>query len=215
MKNFVVIGLGRFGTAVARELCQLGNQVLAVDSDRELVQNIADDVTHAVVGDARDPDVLRSLGIKDYDCAVVAIGSDVGSSALVTMRLKEAGLSQVVCKAQSHVHKRLLEKIGADRVVFPEHEMGIKVAQGMDRSNVLNFIELSEDYGIVETDLPSGWADKTIRELDIRAKFRVNVIAVRRGETINVSPGAEYLLAHGDKLIVLGEDENISKLCKR
>jgi len=212
MKNFVVFGLGRFGAAVARELCDLGNQVLAVDIDRDLVQDLADHVTHAVVGDGRDPDVLRALGIKEYDCAVVAVGSDVGSSALITMRLKEAGVPKVVCKAQSHVHKRLLEKIGADRVIFPEHEMGVKVAQGLDRSNVLNFIELSPDYGIVEIDLPGGWAGKTIKALDVRAKFKVNVIAVRRGQDLIVSPGADCVLNREDSLIVLGEDRHISVL---
>lgn len=215
MKNFVVFGLGRFGAAVARELCDLGNQVLAVDTDRDLVQDLADHVTHAVVGDGRDPEVLRALGVKEYDCAVVAVGSDVGSSALITMRLKEAGVPKVVCKAQSHVHKRLLEKIGADRVIFPEHEMGVKVAQGLDRSNVLNFIELSPDYGIVEIDLPSGWAGKTIRELDVRAKFKVNVIAVRRGQELIVSPGADCVLAREDSLIVLGEDRHISALARK
>ncbi len=215
MKNFIVIGLGRFGTAVARELCKVGHQVLAVDSSRERVQDVADTVTHAVVGDGRDPEVLRSLGVKDYDCAVVAVGSDVGSSALITLRLKEEGVPQVVCKAQSHVHQRLLEKLGADRVVFPEHEMGIKVAQGLAHSNVLNFIELSPEYGIVEIDLPRGWAAHTIRNLDVRAKYSVNVIAVRRGEDINVSPGAECILAEGDKLIVLGRDADITALCRR
>lgn len=215
MKNFIVIGLGRFGSAVAQELCELGNQVLAMDQDRDLVQSIADQVTHAVVGDGRDPEVLRSLGVKDYDCAVVAIAGDVGSSALVTMRLKEAGVSKVICKAQSHVHKRLLEKIGADRVVFPEYEMGITVAQGLAHSNIINFIELSPEYGIVEVDLPGGWAGQTIRELDIRAKFKVNVIAVRQGQEINVAPGADCVLNHGDRLLVLGEDRNISALCRK
>lgn len=213
MKNFVVIGLGRFGSAIARELCELGHQVLAMDTNRELVQNIADDVTHAVVGDGRDPSVLEALGVKDYDCAVVAIGSDVGSSALITMRLKELAVPQVVCKAQSHVHQRLLEKVGADRVVFPEHEMGIKVAQGLARSNIINFIELSPEYGIVEIDLPNGWAGKTIRDLDVRAKYEVNVIAVRRGQDINVAPGAQCVLFAGDKLMVIGRDANISALC--
>lgn len=213
MKNFAVIGLGRFGTAVARELCELGHQVLAIDADRELVQNVADQVTHAVCADARDPAVLRSLGAADCDCAVVAVGNDIGSSALITLRLKEAGVPKVVCKAQSHVHQRLLEKLGADRVIFPEHEMGVKVAQGLARSNVLNFIELSPDYGIVEVDLPNGWERRTIRELDVRAKYGVNVIAVRRGDDVNVAPGAGCVLTHGDKLIVLGEDARISALC--
>ena len=214
MKNFIVIGLGRFGSAVARELCRQGHQVLALDIDRTLVQEIADEVTSAVVGDGRDPAVLRSLGVKDYDCAVVAVGSDVGTSALITMQLKEEGVPQVICKTQSHIHQRLLEKSGADRVVFPEYEMGVKVAQGLAHSNIVNFIELSPEYGIVEVDLPNGWAGKTIRSLDVRAKYKVNVIAVHRGQDINVAPGADYVLTHGDKLYVLGASENIAKLCE-
>lgn len=212
MKNFMVIGLGRFGTAVARELCELGHDVLAVDMDRDLVQDISDEVTHAVVGDARDPEVLEALGVSEYDCAVVAVGSDIGSSALITLRLKEAGVAQVVCKAKSHVHQRLLEKVGADRVVFPEYEMGIKAAQGLARSSILNFIELSPKYAIVEIDLPRGWAGQTIRGLDVRAKYGVNVIAVRRGQDINVSPGAECILLKDDKLMVVGTDAAISAL---
>ena len=214
MKNFIVIGLGRFGGAVARELCRQGLQVLALDTDRTLIQEIADEVTCAVAGDGRDLAVLRSLGVKDYDCAVVAIGSDVGASALITMQLKEEGVPQVICKAKSHVHRRLLEKCGADRVVFPEHEMGVKVAQGLAHSNILNFIELSPEYGIVEVDLPKGWAGKTIRGLDVRARYQVNVIAVHRGQDINVAPGADYILTHGDKLYVLGAGDNIAKLCE-
>ena len=213
MKTFVVVGLGRFGTAVARELCELGNQVLAADTDAARVQSVADEVTHAVVADARDPDVLDSLGVGDYDCAVVAVGNDVGSSALVTLRLKEAGVPKVVCKAQSHVHKRLLEKLGADKVIFPEHEMGIKLAQGLAHSNILNFIELSPEYAIIEIDLPAGWVGKTIRDLNIRAKYGVNVIAVRRGQEICVSPGAEYVMAAEDKPIVLGKEAAISAVC--
>lgn len=215
MKTFVVVGLGRFGTAVARELCELGNQVLAVDTDVARVQSVADEVTHAVVADARDPDVLDSLGVGDYDCAVVAVGNDVGSSALVTLRLKEAGVPKVVCKAQSHVHKRLLEKLGADKVIFPEHEMGIKLAQGLAHSNILNFIELSPEYAIIEIDLPAGWVGKTIRDLNIRAKYGVNVIAVRRGQEICVSPGAEYVMAAEDKPIVLGKEAAISAVCEK
>ena len=159
--------------------------------------------------------MLNALGIGEYDCAVVAVGNDVGSSALITMRLKEAGVPRVVCKAMSHVHQRLLEKVGADHVVFPEHEMGIKVAQGLARSNILNYIELSEDYGIVEVDLPAAWQGKTIRDLDIRAKYALNVIAVRRGQEVNVSPGADYVLFPNDKMMVLGRDEDIAKICDK
>ena len=213
MQNFIVIGLGRFGTAVARELYAVRKDVLAMDVKSENVQSIADYVTHAVTGDGRDPAVLQAIGVQDYDCAVVTVGDDVGSSALITMRLKEAGVPKVICKAQSHVHQRLLEKIGADLVVFPEHEMGIKTAQGLARSNILNFIELSPEFAIVEVDIPSGWARQTLRDLDVRAKYKVNVIAIRRGSVFNVAPGADWVIAEGDKLIVLGRDEDITALC--
>ena len=156
MKSFVIIGLGRFGTAIAGELSALGHEVLAVDVDEERVQQVADHVTHAVTGDGRNIEVLRALGVRNFDCVVVAMGSDVGNSALITLNLKELGVKEVICKAQSHVHSRVLEKIGADRVVFPEYEMGAKLAQGLSSSNVLNFIELSEDYGAFRTPVLAG-----------------------------------------------------------
>lgn len=215
MKTFAVIGLGQFGTAIARELSALGHEVLAVDVDEVKVQRVADKVTHAVVGDARDMNVLKALGVRNFDCAVVAMGSDVGNSALITLNLKELGLKQVVCKAQSHVHQRVLEKIGADRVIFPEHEMGVKLAQGLSSSNVLNFIEFSEDYGIVELAAPKSWEGKTIRELDVRNAFHVNIIAVRKADhpgTLNVAPGANCMLEAGDNVIALGRSEDINRL---
>lgn len=207
-KTYVVIGLGRFGTSVATELCKLGNEVLAIDVDQTNVQNIADQVTHAVTADARDPAVLRALGIRNFDCAVVAVGVDIGTSALITLSLKELGVPKVVCKAQSHVHQRVLEKIGADRVIFPEHETGVKLAQGLTHSSVLNFIELSDDYGIVEVATPKAWQGKTIREVDVRNKYRVNIIAIRDGTTgsISVTHGGDYILRGSDVLIILGED---------
>lgn len=214
MKTFVVIGLGRFGTAVATELCTLGHEVLAVDGREENVQAAADKVTHAVMGDARDPAVLKALGVRNYDCAIVAVGDDVGNSALITLNLKEIGVKEVIAKAQSHVHRKVLEKIGADRVVFPEHEMGVKLAQGLSSSNVLNFIELSEDFGIVETAVPKEWHYETIQNLDVRARYRVNIIAVRRGKdgALNVAPGASYVIEPGDAVVALGRTEDINHL---
>lgn len=215
MKTFVVIGLGRFGTAIARELSALGHEVLAMDIAEDKVQRVADRVTHAVVGDARDMNVLKALGVRNFDCAVVAMGSDVGNSALITLNLKELGLKQVVCKAQSHVHQRVLEKIGADRVIFPEHEMGVKVAQGLSSSSVLNFIEFSEDYGIVELAIPKSWQGKTIRELDVRNAYHVNIIAVRKADspgTLNVAPGANCALEEGDNVVAVGRSEDINRL---
>lgn len=214
MKTFVVIGLGRFGTAVAMELCELGHEVLAIDAAEENVMAVADRVTHAVTGDGRDPSVLRALGVRNYDCAVVAVGDDVGNSALITLNLKEMGVKEVICKAQSHVHRKVLEKIGADRVVFPEHEMGVKLAQGLSSSNVLNFIELSDDFGIVELGAPKSWVGKTIRDLDVRAKCHVNVIAIRKatdGELL-VAPGGDYVVEPKDAVVTLGRNEDINRL---
>ena len=214
MKTFVVIGLGRFGTAVATELCTLGHEVLAVDGREENVQAAADKVTHAVMGDARDPAVLKALGVRNYDCAIVAVGDDVGNSALITLNLKEIGVKEVIAKAQSHVHRKVLEKIGADRVVFPEHEMGAKLAQGLSSSNVLNFIELSDDYGIVELTAPRSWVGHTLKELDVRAKYGVNIIAIRDGASrrLEVAPGADYALRSGDVVVTLGRNEDINRL---
>ena len=214
MKTFVVIGLGRFGSAVATELSSLGHEVLAVDEREDHVQRVAEKVTHAETGDARDPSVLRALGVRNYDCAVVAVGDDIGNSALITLNLKEIGVKRVICKAQSHVHRKVLEKIGADRVVFPEHEMGVKLAQGLSSSNVLNFIELSEDFGIVETAVPKEWHYETIQNLDVRARYRVNIIAVRRGKdgALNVAPGASYVIEPGDAVVALGRTEDINHL---
>jgi len=214
MKTFVVIGLGRFGTAVATELSGLGHEVLAVDLSEELVQGVADRVTHAVAGDARDPAVLKALGVRNYDYAIVAVGEDVGNSALITLNLKELGVPQVICKSKSHVHRRVLEKIGADRVVFPEHEMGVKLAQGLSSSNVLNFIELSDDFSIVETAIPREWHFKTIQELNVRARFKVNIIAMRKGKdgALNVAPGPDYAMEPGDAAVVLGRTEDVNRL---
>ncbi|NCE63337.1 TrkA family potassium uptake protein [Pseudoflavonifractor sp. 524-17] len=213
MKTFVVIGLGRFGTAVATELCELGHEVLAIDTDVEKVQRMASQVTHAAAGDAKDAAVLHALGVGNYECAVVATGGDVGSSALITLNLKEIGVARVICKAQSHIHRKVLEKIGADRVLFPEHELGIKLAQGLSHSNVLNFIELSEDFGIMELAAPRDWLGRTIRDLDIRAKYRVNVIAVRdKDGELNIAPGGDYIVVQGDELVCLGSNEHLNQL---
>lgn len=216
MKTFLVIGLGRFGTAVGMELCALGNEVLAMDVEEELVQAIAPHVTHAVTADARDPEVLRALAARNFDCAVVAVGNDIGSSALITLNLKEIGVEKVICKAQNQTHRKVLEKIGADRVVIPEHEMGTKLAHALSEANVLNFIELSDDASIVEVPVPSGWVGKTIRELDVRNTYGVNIIALRRGpkQRFVIAPGGDAALESSDTVVVLGLDKNINRVQK-
>ncbi|MBQ3542377.1 MAG: TrkA family potassium uptake protein [Oscillospiraceae bacterium] len=214
MRSYIVVGLGRFGSEVARQLCLQGCEVLAMDSRNDLVQQISADVTHAVVADARDKEVLKALGVKDFDCAVVAIGGDLSASVLATMNIKELGVPYVVCKAHDDTHRRVLEKIGADRVTIPEQENAVRLARSLSSLNVLDYIELSEDYGIVEIPAPRSWHEKSLRELNVRAKLGVNILAVRRGGKINVSPAADFTICDGDVMVVLGDTVALEKVQK-
>lgn len=214
MKSYAVIGLGRFGSEVARHLCRLGCQVLVMDVNSELVNQIANDVTHAVVGDGQDKEVLRALGVQDLDCAVVAIGDDLAASVLVTMNLKELGLPMIVCKAHDEMHRRVLQKLGADRVVIPEQEQGQRLARSLSTPNVLDYIELSDDYGIVDVPAPKSWSGQTLKELNVRAKLGVNILAIRRQGKINVSPSADFAIAPEDILVILGDSVALKRMQK-
>ena len=205
MKSYVVMGLGRFGSALAKNLCQLGAEVLAIDLRGDLVQQIANDVTHAVVGDGQDKEVLRALGVRNFDCAVVAIGDNLAASVLTVMNLKELGVPYLVCKAHDATYGRVLEKLGVDRVVIPEMEQAQRLARILHSHNVLDYIELSTDYGILEVPAPKSWIGKSLRELNVRAKLDINIIAVKNGEKTNVSPSADYQICTGDVLAVLGD----------
>ena len=205
MKSFGVVGLGRFGAQAARRLCQQGCEVLAIDTSNELVQQISDDVTQAVVADARDKEVLRALGVKDFDCGIVAIGDSLADSVLATMNLKELNVPYIVSKAHDETHRQVLKKLGADRVVIPEQENADRLAKSLSSVNVLDYIELSEDYGIIEVPAPNVWQDKSLMELNVRAKLGLNILAVKRDGHINVSPAADFRFAQGDVLVVLGD----------
>jgi len=213
-KSYLVIGLGRFGTSVATELFKLGHEVLAVDCNEENVNHVADNVTHAITCDARDEATLKSLGVRNFDCAIVGIGSDVASSVMTTVTLKELGVEQVICKANSQLHKTVLEKVGADRVVFPEREMAHKLAQGLSSANIFDFIELSENFGVAEIESPYSWIGKTIGSIDIRAKYGVNIIAVKEGSEVNVAPGAGYVLKKNSVLVLVGRYTDIEAVEK-
>lgn len=204
MRSYVVIGLGRFGGEVARQLHIQGCEVLAVDTDHELVQRISDDVTQAVVADARDKSVLRALGVKDFDCAVVGIGDDLANSVLAVMNLKELGVPYVVCKAHDETHREVLKKLGADRVVIPEMENANRLAKSLASENVLDYIELSEDYGIIDVPAPAAWENKSLIELNVRAKLGVNILAIKRDGGITVSPNADFRINCGDVIVILG-----------
>ena len=205
MKSYVVVGLGRFGSEVARQLCSLGCEVLAMDLKSELVQEIAGDVTHAVVSDGQDKEVLKALGVRDFDCAIIAIGDNLAASVLATMNMKELGIRHIVCKAHDDTHRRVLQKLGADRVVIPEQENAARLARSLSSPNVLDYIELSDEYGIIEVPLPVSWQGKTLKELNVRAKLGVNILAIRRDGKINVSPGADFSFREGDIVVVLGD----------
>lgn len=205
MKSYVVIGLGRFGSGLARNLCRLGAEVLAIDVRPDLVQQVANEVTHAVAGDAQDKDVLRALDVRSFDCAIIAIGDNLAASVLTVMNLKELEVPYIVCKAHDETHRRVLEKLGVDRVVIPEQEHAQRLARSLFSHNVLDYIELSKDYGILEVPAPKSWLDKSLKELNVRAKLGINIIAVKNGEDTNVSPAADYRIQPGDVLAVLGD----------
>ncbi len=214
MDSYAVIGLGKFGSAVALELMATGCEVLAIDLEEELVQHIADHVTDAVVADARDEAVLRSLGIRNYDCAVVSIGDDVASSILITLTLKEFGLRRVVCKAGDEIHKKALLKVGADRVVIPEKEMAGRFAQSLVSPNIMDYIELSDEFAIVERNVPAAWVGKNLRELNVRAKYDVAVIAFQRNGEMLLSPRADEPMRAQDILILLGQEKALARISK-
>ena len=214
MKSYIVIGLGRFGSYVARQLYSLGCEVLAMDVRPELVQQISNDVTHAVVGDAQDKEVLKALDAGSFDCAIIAIGDDLAASVLTTMNLKELHVPYIVCKAHDETHRRVLEKLGVDRVVIPESEFAGKLARSLSSHNVLDYIELSGDYSIVEVPAPKSWWGRSLKDLNVRAKLGVNIIAIESDETTNVSPTANYRIGAGDTLVVLGDNKALETVQK-
>ena len=214
MKSYVIIGLGLFGQALARQLCKLGAEVLAMDIRSDLVQQVANDVTHAVVGDAQDKEVLRALGIRDMDCAVIAIGDDLAASVLIAMNLQELEVPYIVCKAHDETHRRVLEKLGVNRVVIPEQENAQRLGRSLHSHNVLEYIELSEDYGILEVPAPKSWVGKTLKGLNVRAKHLVNIIAIEAETGVNVSPAADYEIHEKDILVVLGDNYSLEAVQK-
>lgn len=211
-KQFVVIGLGRFGTSVAKTLYSLGNDVLAIDSDEDIVQSISGEVTHSVQADATDENNLNALGIRNFDVAVVTIGSDIQSSVMVTLLVKELGVKYIIAKANSELHAKVLRKIGADRIILPERDMGVRVAHNLVSTNILDYIELSPDYSIAEIVSADEWKGKSLNELSIRSKYGINIVAIKRNNDINVSPRADDIVEDGDILVAIGGAEELGRL---
>lgn len=212
MKQFVVIGLGRFGSSVATTLSENGYDVLAIDKNADRVQALADQVTHAVETDATDEDALKTLGVRNFDVAVVSIGDDVSANILCTLILKELEVPYVIVKAPDRLHGKVLTKIGADRVVYPERDMGARIAHNLISSNVLDYIEFAPDYGVIEIIAADKMVGKTLKELELRSRFNVNVMAIKRGEDLHISPGADDKVLEGDRLVVMGKNESLDQI---
>ncbi|OPY58598.1 MAG: Ktr system potassium uptake protein A [Pelotomaculum sp. PtaU1.Bin035] len=215
MKQFAVIGLGRFGRSVALTLAKMGYDVLAVDTNEEKVNGIMDSVTHAVQVDAMDEQALKALGIRNFDVVIVAIGQDIQSNILVTVMLKDMGVKRVVAKAVTELHGKVLERIGTDKVVFPERDMGVRVAHALVSKNIVDQINLSPDYSIVELMAPEEFVGQTLEEADVRMKHGVTVLAIRRGNDVIISPGGKQIIANGDVLVIVGRDEKLKDMEER
>jgi len=215
MKQFIVLGLGRFGSAVATTLVELGYEVLGVDSDPERVNALKNKITEAVQADISDEKALVELGAKNFDAAIVGVGSDLESSILATIMLKEMGIKYIIAKAQNALHRKVLEKIGVDKVVFPERDMGIRIARSLITPNIKDYIELEPDYSVIEIEALPDFVDKTLSELDLRNKYGINVLAIKRDNSFNISPKAKDVIKKGDFLIIIGETKKITKLASK
>jgi len=211
-EQVMVIGLGRFGSAVARELERLGHQVLAIDQGEQQVNDIAADVTHALQLDAADEAALRSAGAGDFGTAIVAISSDAEPSIFATMVLKRLGVENVIAKAGSLLHGEILARVGADRVVFPERETGLRLAHSFNVPNVLDYLDVAPSFGIEKIRPPKSFVGRTLGELDLKGRLGLTPVAVRRGKQVVVNPTRDERIGEGDELILIGRDDKLDQL---
>ncbi len=214
-KEFAVIGLGRFGGSICRTLAEQGIEVMGIDNNEERVDEYSTIASHAVVANTTDEKVLKSLGIRNFDHVIVAIGDDIQASILTTIMLKELGVKKVTVKAQNDYHEKVLVKIGADHVVHPERDMGRRIAHNIISNNVLDYLELSDEHSIVEIVASEKIDGYSILHLDVRAKYGINIVAIKRRDEIIVSPQANEMIYKEDILIVIGADVDINRFEKK
>lgn len=212
-KQFVVLGLGIFGSTLVKTLSQYGREVIAIDKNPENVQRVADFATKAVIGDVTDFQFLSDLGLDDMDVGIVAIGDRLEDSILATMNLKELGVPYVIVKAKNKRFKVVLEKIGADYVVRPEKEMGERVAKKLVSRNIIDLIDIDDDYSIVEIAAPAKWVGKTLKALELRTNYGINVLGIRKNpkEHLSISPDAFYTIETNDQLLVIADNKIFKK----
>lgn len=212
MKQIIVIGCGRFGSAAAKTLARLGYDVMVIDKDADIIKEMSETLTYAVQADAIDEASFRTLGLRNFDVAIIAIGSDVEASIMATLIAKEAGVPTVIAKAATEIHGKLLKKIGADKIIYPERDMGIRVAYGLVTPNIMDVIEFSQDYSIIEIVALPEWEDKSLEELNLSRKYGMSVIAIKTGENINIVPSFETVIKKDDVIVILGHNDNLNKL---
>ncbi len=214
-KEFVVIGLGRFGGSIVRELIRLGADVMAIDAHSERVDAYAKIATQAIIADSTDEEVIKSLGIRNFEHVIVAIGENIQASILTTLILKELGVPNVTVKAQNDYHAKVLKKIGADQIIHPERDMGNRIANNLMSSNVLDYLELSDEHSIMEIKANDRIAGYSIKDLDIRANYGINIVGIKRDESIIISPNADQKILIGDILLVIGAVVDINRFVKK
>lgn len=215
MKSYIVFGCGKFGSSVAKTLSELGNEVMVVDVNLDFIEDIADYVTTAIQCDVMDESATSEMGLKNFDAAVVAIGTNFEAAIMSTVLAKEAGIEYIVAKATSNRQALILKKLGADKIIFPERDMGVRVAHNLSASNLMDFIQLSPDYSIAEFLCPVTWVGKNLKQLNVRSKYKVTVLAIERGnDDIKIDPYPDSLLQEGDVLVLLGKDEDIKEIEK-
>jgi len=197
---------------VAKTLAMMGHEVLVIDERQDKIQEIIDDVTHAIQADAKDEHALKALGIRNFDVVIVAIGKDTEANILVTVLLKELGVRCVVAKARTALQGKVLSKVGADKVVYPERDMGMRVAHKLVSSNVLDHIELSEEHSILEVVVPDILIGKTLKQSALRAKFEITVLAIKRGKDIMVNPSPDEPIQEGDIIVAVGENDKLRSI---
>ena len=211
-KQYIVVGLGRFGRAIAETLCEDGAEVLGVDRDMDMVEDMRDRLTQTIQMDAMDRDALETLGIRDFDIAFVTMGSDVRASGTIVLLLKELGARHVIAKAHDEFHGRMLEKLGADQVLFPERDMGRRVAHSLVSGNVIEFMELSTQYSMAEIRPKPEWIGKTLASLSMRSSMDINVVAIRNGNEVNAMPQPESIIQEGDVMLVVISEEKLRQM---
>jgi len=214
MKQFLVVGLGNFGHYLASHLYQKGHDVMAIDTNSNLVQKIKNQVTQAIVADATDASVIQSLGIKDMDTAIVSIGSILSNSILAVLNLQEAGVRHIVAKAINEPHKRILEKLGVEEISFPEKDNAISMAERLDNPNLIDYLPFLEGYGIIELGVPKSFVGKTLKQINLTNRFGVQIVAIKEmvPENLQFIPKADFVLKGSDILILLGSEAGLEKL---